>query len=164
LLCGFLYSEYLALIDSEKQKLPGWIALSVIGHGNKSLANEKHWLSIIFGFARWSFKVGALGGLTFTLAHNFNWPIAALAGILTYKIHSITNAIDKSQEQERTMKIGSLFDRMERDYQLLWDTNCLSPAYFKECLLESTRAGVVWPKPVFAILERAINRDPAVWK
>ena len=164
LLCGFLYSEYLAFVGSEKPKLPRLAQLMLTGHSNKALGDKKVWGLFLYDVSISLFKACALGVLIFALADQFNWPVALLAGLLTNNIHSIRLAIQRRYEHETTLKRCVLFDQMERDYQLLWDMRGLSPSYLKECFLESTRAGVVWPKPVFAILERAIARDPSEWK
>jgi len=86
-----------------------------------------------------------------------------------YGFHEQMKVADKARwwpSKQIRMAQAQKFDllaRMSWAYSALRYSGTFSPNQIREALLHAQSAGAAWKPEVFAILDRAITRDPPVW-
>jgi hypothetical protein len=167
ILNGFVLDELLRLADGIKSGSSiGSINWAYILSGGKYL--KTLWWKFVLGAAKFALSwllLPALAALAYYLGYKTvaNWTLGLFGLVVVIRVILLPARYVGRRARKRQM--GELSDKLKRLIQIYQSCNAstLNPKLLRERILEAERTEALIKPAVYAILDRAITRDPAVF-
>jgi predicted negative regulator of RcsB-dependent stress response len=175
---ALIFAEVTTFGESVKQSMPSglgslWDSINYdfyySVHGDVEKMTWKH---LKYGLAKLALKTGFVTGIPIIAGWYF-WSRGyhdqvTLVGLVYSAIVIAVLLMKKVMRQLRGQqpspyeKKYELWQKMFRAYALL-QKQVVSPTYLRDQLLAVAKEGAIWPSAIFAVLDHAIKRNPAIW-